>query len=512
MSDQLFQLLTDSRTGPREKLRALAVQAREALNAVYVEIRIDGLDSICLGEKPETVFSLQIGSGLRPLGRLDISPAPRDGQSTPLAAYVHCAELIHRLQAGYIDNLTGLYNRRGLDLELASIAFSAGPVAVAMLDIDHFKRVNDTYGHEGGDEVLRQFASRLAECLPAGGFLARYGGEEFCVILRDLEEDPAAAAVESMRVAVSGSAIPFRKQDIRITSSAGVAAGSGRSVHQLLSRADQALYAAKESGRNQMVRSGELGKRGAAKLFRRRFQRVFDRPLYDLGWFGRRVIGLDRSADRLACVDYFGGVIPVSGSIPDCISFVRVGKKTFGVPAHQAGAMVLEFGRRVDPGPASLDPVPEFRRVQYDVRMNRLYWIERQGRSIYGTDLSLTRYYGIRVRIDERDEERPRGFTAVLPLGDNLLLLEALGRRIVVLDRSSLSLKQIWSLPPDGYELCLCYLPESKLVLAGGSTGMKLLSLDGKIVEESDRPVVSAYSHPFVGLVLSTPAETVMVR
>ncbi len=512
MSDRLFSILTDAKSGPAEKLRALAVQAQANFHASYLEIRMDGIEEIRLGVCPGDAFRIQIGSGGRPVGELAVAPAPAGQcETAELAAFAHCAELIHRLQAGYIDNLTGLYNRRRLDMELSALAVSSDPVAVAMLDIDHFKKVNDTHGHGAGDEVLRQFASHMAAHLPAGGFLSRYGGEEFCVILKNMDEESASSAFERMRGSAASNVIRYGKQEIQITSSAGVACGIGREAQELLGRADQALYSAKEGGRNQLVRAAELSKRAAANLFRRRFQRIHNQPLCDLGWFGQRVIGLDRHQRRLMCVDYFGGVVPVSGSLPDILSFVRIGKKTLFVPADGRGLAVTERGKSSDLLPVSGDgPLPELRRVLYDARMRRLYLIERQGRSVFGTDMGFARPR--ELRIPENNGSALRGITALLPLGRGLLVLDALGRNIHVLDRDRLTPKQTWSLPESGYEICLCYLPSLKLVMAGGADGMKLFSLDGQLVEESSQPVISAYAHPLIGLVLSTPEETVLVR
>lgn len=510
MTDRLFRILTDAKSGPAEKLRALAIQAQETFQASYFEIRMDGIADIRLGACPPDVFRLQIGSGCRPVGELAVAPSPSGNGTSELTAFAHCAELIHRLQAGYIDNLTGLYNRRRLDMELSSLAVVGEPVAVAMLDIDHFKKVNDTHGHEAGDEVLRQFASRMAAQLPAGGFLARYGGEEFCVILKNMDEESAAASVERIRGSAASNAIYHGKQEIQITSSAGLACGGGRNAQELIGRADQALYCAKEGGRNQMVRAAELFKRAAANLFRRRFQRIHDQPLFDLGWFGQRVIGFDRRARRLACVDYFGGVVPVSGPLPDILSFVRIGKKTVFVPVTGRGPAVMEWGKSADLPASGGASFPELRRIHYDARLRRLYLVERQGRSVFAADLNLSALR--EIRIPENQGMESRGITALLPLGRGLLVLDALARKIFVLDRDRLALKQTWSLPGSGYEICLCYLPRLKLVMAGGADGMKLFSPGGQLVEESSQAVISAYSHPLVGLVLSTPEETVLVR
>lgn len=509
-TDPLFKLLADPGQGPGEQLHALAAHIREAFNPSYLEIRLDGLAAVRMGECPEEVCRQSVGSADRPVGEITVAPPPadRDAAVERMSAFARCAEIIHRLQSGYIDNLTGLYNRRRLDMELTALAVSGDPVAVAMLDIDHFKRVNDTHGHDAGDEVLRQFASRLAESLPAGGFLSRYGGEEFCVILRNLDEEAATSVVEGLRASASAAPVLFRKQDIRITSSAGVAAGTGRRAGQLMKRADEALYAAKSGGRNQLVRSAEMSCRNASTVFRRRFRRILDRPLGDLAWFGQRVIGLDRSSGRLMLVDFFGGVFPVSRRIPDALSFARVGPRTVWVPASGPGVRLIDSGS----GSSAPGDYPELRRVHHDARLCRLYLIERRGCAVFQTDLSFSRLREIPVPDAAASGNSARGITALLSLGHGLLVLDALARRIFVLDRAALTLKHTWELPGRGYEICLCYLPSLKLILAGGADGLTFFSLDGRIAGESDQPVISAYDHPLVGLVMATPDGTVLVR
>ncbi|OGH63714.1 MAG: hypothetical protein A3I06_07810 [Candidatus Lindowbacteria bacterium RIFCSPLOWO2_02_FULL_62_12] len=185
--EQLLKLLTDSSSDPEGQLRILARHTQESLDASFVELRMDGMPVIRLGDGAADARRYPISSGNRTVGELTLAPVPEDDPDQ-LAAIVRCAEVIYRLRAGYVDTLTGLYNRRRLDMEMEALALSDEPVTIAMLDIDHFKHVNDTHGHPAGDAVLKQFSARLAACLPAGGFLARYGGEEFCVILREVDE------------------------------------------------------------------------------------------------------------------------------------------------------------------------------------------------------------------------------------------------------------------------------------------------------------------------------------
>ena len=152
------------------------------------------------------------------------------------------------------DPLTGLLNRRGIDQRLAQEVKEARrydrPLAVAMFDIDHFKRVNDTYGHDVGDEVLQAVARVAQAHLRASDMLARWGGEEFLVVAPETDGDGARELAEKLRQSVEASSHP---EAGRVTISAGVAAFTGDGEAQdLVKRADGALYQAKEGGRNRV--------------------------------------------------------------------------------------------------------------------------------------------------------------------------------------------------------------------------------------------------------------------
>ena len=160
----------------------------------------------------------------------------------------------------YVDGLTGVYNRRymnaHLDRKIMEIGEGGRPVSVVMLDIDHFKRVNDTYGHASGDDVLKELASRIRESIRDFDLLVRYGGEEFVLIMPHTAADIAVSVAERLRgcladrpFEVSGSAAP-----LPVTASFGVATTSdpNETAESLLDRADQALYQAKANGRNQV--------------------------------------------------------------------------------------------------------------------------------------------------------------------------------------------------------------------------------------------------------------------
>jgi diguanylate cyclase len=156
-----------------------------------------------------------------------------------------------------IDVLTGLPNRRCFEARLADCQAAVGAVpALLLTDIDHFKRVNDSFGHLFGDQVLRAVAQGMRACLEAGQFVARVGGEEFAVLLPACRPAQAQGLAERIRAAVAGSRI--RRRDGgelgQVTVSLGVASRRpGEPPEAWFDRADKALYAAKHAGRNRVV-------------------------------------------------------------------------------------------------------------------------------------------------------------------------------------------------------------------------------------------------------------------
>ncbi|MEJ5080871.1 MULTISPECIES: PleD family two-component system response regulator [unclassified Ochrobactrum] len=172
---------------------------------------------------------------------------------------------LHRtITMAVTDSLTGLHNRRYLDTHLPVLLSRATgrerPLTVIMIDFDHFKRVNDQYGHDGGDDVLREFATRLRTKIRGMDVMCRYGGEEFAIVLPDTDLASAAAVAERIRDAVSEE--PFLlaggKHQIAMTISIGIASlrlMGGDTVEALFARTDAALYEAKKKGRNRIVLS-----------------------------------------------------------------------------------------------------------------------------------------------------------------------------------------------------------------------------------------------------------------
>ena len=169
--------------------------------------------------------------------------------------------LDHSLELDVTDQLTGLHNRRYMTGQLDSLVKRASlggdPVSALLIDIDFFKKINDTFGHDIGDEVLREFALRLASNVRAIDLPCRYGGEEFVVIMPDTALADALRIAERIRMHVSGS--PFKvahgKEMLNVTISIGVSAtaGEGDTPEALLKRADEGVYQAKASGRNAVV-------------------------------------------------------------------------------------------------------------------------------------------------------------------------------------------------------------------------------------------------------------------
>jgi len=157
------------------------------------------------------------------------------------------------------DKLTGLKNRRyfqeKLEEQLSNNEKSASPFSLFILDIDHFKKVNDTFGHQVGDEVLAQLAQLLKNQARSLDIVARYGGEEFVVILPETDQNEAKAIAEQLRQAVEQA----KWQTGRITVSVGIATAiKTDNETTILQRADKALYASKENGRNHVTHSIDL--------------------------------------------------------------------------------------------------------------------------------------------------------------------------------------------------------------------------------------------------------------
>jgi two-component system cell cycle response regulator len=165
------------------------------------------------------------------------------------------------IEAAITDGLTGLHNRRYMESHLGKLVEQAAsrgkPLAVLVLDIDFFKSINDNYGHDCGDDVLREFAIRVRKSIRGIDLACRMGGEEFVVVMPETDMAVAATVAERLRRKIAAEPFPIEqgKRKIDVTISIGIAAleSSHDSSAQLLKRADQALYRAKRDGRNRVV-------------------------------------------------------------------------------------------------------------------------------------------------------------------------------------------------------------------------------------------------------------------
>ncbi|HEY9055639.1 MAG TPA: PleD family two-component system response regulator [Aurantimonas sp.] len=156
------------------------------------------------------------------------------------------------------DSLTGLHNRRFFETHLATAVQRArttgASFSVLIADIDHFKRVNDGWGHEAGDRVLKQFSARLSDCLRSSDLACRFGGEEFAILMMDADFDTAMSIADRIRRSVCETPFDIGGESIDVTVSEGFAVfdAARDDALTLVRRADQALYAAKRGGRNRV--------------------------------------------------------------------------------------------------------------------------------------------------------------------------------------------------------------------------------------------------------------------
>ena len=157
----------------------------------------------------------------------------------------------------YIDELTELNNRRAF-FDLGNRAFKQAvrfshPLSIVMMDLDHFKNINDTYGHAAGDEVLKVICKQIKKLMREIDIVARMGGEEFVLLLPETGSNEALKLTERIRLEIENTIIKYKEHEIKITASFGIYSckTAEETLEKMLTKADDALYIAKRKGRNQ---------------------------------------------------------------------------------------------------------------------------------------------------------------------------------------------------------------------------------------------------------------------
>jgi diguanylate cyclase (GGDEF)-like protein len=208
-------------------------------------------------------------TGMR-AGREELSQlgASLDAMADQLAEREHALRraLKEQTRLAQTDSLTGLYNRRFLrdavQRQIAVATRTGKPFSLILFDLDHFKRVNDAFGHDAGDVVLAQTARVLMSIVRSSDFAVRHGGEEFAVLLPDTNLAVAAERAEEIRQAIESNVCICGTEVLRVTASFGVVQfEAGADDAALLTAVDAAMYAAKAAGRNRVVLSREIMRR-----------------------------------------------------------------------------------------------------------------------------------------------------------------------------------------------------------------------------------------------------------
>lgn len=271
--DLLLHILNDFDVIPATSgEKALQIVESEKIDLILLDIMMPSMDGfeVCkiLKNNPNTK-DIPIIFATAKTDEQSIAKAYEAGGNDFVSKPLKKAEVIARVQTqlqiktqiekleflASRDSMTGIYNRRKF-FELASLLFETtqNNLFISMIDIDHFKKINDTYGHDAGDIVIKTMARVIAELLPPYAIFGRIGGEEFAVILEKNEQD-VLALFENIKNEIANLEIETNSDTIKFTISNGIAQKNNdtHSVDALLKKADEALYEAKGTGRNKVI-------------------------------------------------------------------------------------------------------------------------------------------------------------------------------------------------------------------------------------------------------------------
>ncbi|WP_107824398.1 diguanylate cyclase [Campylobacter concisus] len=244
------------------------------INLIITDYRMpvkDGLEVLKEVRKEKDKNSLGVIVMTSPSEKTDASIFLKNGASDFIAKPFSKEELICRVNntieameninkiANFAnrDFLTGVYNRRFFYSDVEEYVQAAEetnePYAFAMIDIDYFKKINDTYGNDGGDRILKSIAKILNDNTKGSDIVARFGGEEFCVVLKKISQEEAVKFFVNLRAKVAENEVTIKKEKVKVTISIGVSFGNGHcEIDDMLEACDSALYTAKENGRNRV--------------------------------------------------------------------------------------------------------------------------------------------------------------------------------------------------------------------------------------------------------------------
>jgi len=253
--------------------KALDIIAHEKISLVLLDIVMPEMDGyeVCLQLKSDpATASIPIIFVTAKTDEESIAQAYSAGASDYVSKPLKRSEVIARIQTqlklkhtiehleflASHDTMTGAYNRRKFfELAHPMFAVATDDLYLAMMDIDHFKKVNDTYGHDAGDLVIKQVARVISDFLPKSAVFARIGGEEFVLLFAGCTKEAADDMCETIRKTIASSPVDYNGHDIEVTISTGVVVKNDttHSIDDLLKQSDLALYDAKNSGRNRVI-------------------------------------------------------------------------------------------------------------------------------------------------------------------------------------------------------------------------------------------------------------------